>query len=632
MKRKAISALAVGAVLLAAGPSLATYTIPVDALTEGGGTGSGGQYVLTFTTGQASPVGLSGAGAYTLSAGLLSTLLPDVMPPLLSHQPYELVSARVQVDIEITVSDDKTGVDTVSLYYREGGRSAWRDRPMQPAGDDLFTCNIPAAAVTEKGLVYYVEAADQAGNVSRYPAGAPDSVVSLRVWFTELKSAFELPAGQYRMISLPGSANGDPDSILVDDFSPYDKAVWRLGRWNAPDTGCAGTCYDEYPQIEDFYPGRAFWLISKQQKYFDFSGMSTDIARPFSVHLEKGWNQIATPFAFATDWLSAELEYDGSIFTIGQQHTVGSDTIYVEDNLISYDGSYHGLESALEPWAGYWVYNAGTVEVSLLVYPQAAGAVLNASPRLPYGPETMTALYGITVKSKEFVGQTGLAGMSRLASDGWDVMDHRQPPPITDHLIAVFSKTAWGRYSGTYMSDIRAANEGGSTWDFSVQAPKPTGVTLDIEQLVPGPENWKIVLYDIQAGMKLSPSDLPYDLRMDDERRFVLVAGTEDYIVGHQNSSGISLRAQVVSVSPNPFSDAAEIAFFVPARTPARLVVFSVQGRLVSVLADREFDAGVHRSTWQGTSHDQSRVAPGIYFLRLEVPGKVETRKILLVR
>jgi hypothetical protein len=112
----------------------------------------------------------------------------------------------------------------------------------------------------------------------------------------------------------------------------------------------------------------------------------------------------------------------------------------------------------------------------------------------------------------------------------------------------------------------------------------------------------------------------------------VLVAGTEDYIVSHQNTSGISLRAQVVSISPNPFSDAAEIAFFVPATMPARLVVFSVQGRLVSVLADADFSAGVHRSTWRGTSRDQRRVAPGIYFLRLEVPGRVETRKILLVR
>lgn len=632
MKPKDATILALGAVLLLAGPSLATYTIPVDAFTEGGGTGSVEQYVLTYTAGQASPVGISGAGTHSLSTGLLATLLPDVMPPLLSHQAPQLVGDRIPVDIEVIVSDDKTGVDAVNLYYREGGRLAWRDRPMQPAGGDLFSASIPAAAVTEKGLAYYVEAADAAGNLSRYPANAPDSVVSLRVWFTDFESAFELPAGQYRMISLPGSTNGDPDSILVDDFGSYDRTLWRLGRWNAPDTGCADYCYDEYPDLEDFLPGRSFWLIAEQAKTFDFTGMSTEITGPVHIHLEKGWNQIGTPFAFTTDWLSTEVEYGGSVFTIGQQHVIGSDTVHVEDYLISYDGAYHDDELALEPWAGYWVRNAGTVEVDLLVYPEAASAILASSARAPYGCETMAALYAIKVGAEHFTEQTSRVGMSPAAEDGWDAMDHRQPPPIGPYLRTVFSKQAWGRYSGTYMTDIRGVCEDGAAWPFVVQASKATNITLDIEPIVPGPEAWHVVLYDTQSGMKLTHGDLPYRFSADGDRSFVLVAGTEDFIETQEATSGINLRPQLVAVSPNPFSDAAEVSFYVPHRTPVRLEVFSVQGRLVNVLADSEFDAGVHRAVWDGSSQAQASVAPGIYFLRLGVPGRVETSKILLVR
>jgi hypothetical protein len=132
--------------------------------------------------------------------------------------------------------------------------------------------------------------------------------------------------------------------------------------------------------------------------------------------------------------------------------------------------------------------------------------------------------------------------------------------------------------------------------------------------------------------MKLTDSDLPYRFNAEGTRHFVLVAGTEHFIETHETTAGISLRPQLVSVSPNPFTDEAEIAFFVPRRMPVRLVVFSVQGRLVDVLTDSRLGAGVHRIVWHGRSSDQSRLAPGIYFLQLDVPGRIETRKMLLVR
>ena len=95
-----------------------------------------------------------------------------------------------------------------------------------------FSASIPPSAVTERGILYYIEAADSAGNVSRYPASAPDSIVDVRVWFEDLPSGFEIPAGEYRMVSLPGSADASPDLVLADDLGNYDKKAWRLGRWS----------------------------------------------------------------------------------------------------------------------------------------------------------------------------------------------------------------------------------------------------------------------------------------------------------------------------------------------------------------------------------------------------------------
>ena len=234
-------------------------------------------------------------------------MLIDMVPPGVEHQPAASVPARTSVEIVAEVTDTRSGIDTVKIFFREGGYYTFREKPMALSGTikDVYNATLPPSSVTERGLVYYIEAVDNRGNVGHYPAGAPDSLINLPVAFTDLASA-TLPAGQYRMVSLPGApADGSPDSVLVDDLGFYGRKAWRLGRWNAE--GCGGErCYDEYPSVVDFAPGRAFWLISSEARAFDFSGVSVDITEPCEIPLQQGWNQVASPFGFTTDWLSAE--------------------------------------------------------------------------------------------------------------------------------------------------------------------------------------------------------------------------------------------------------------------------------------------------------------------------------------
>ncbi len=573
-------------------------------------------------------MGVSVGSNYALASGLVYTIsgASDVTGPLLSHAPMVLVKEHTPVEIEVSVSDSKTGVDTVTLFYHEGGLSTFRSRQMEPVGGDIYRGTIPASSVGEWGLVYFVQASDGAGNLSEYPPTAPDSVISLRVWYDDLVSTTALPAGGYRMISLPGSTSGDPDSILVDDLGSYDKKTWRLGRWNASGGDCGEYCYDEYPSIDDFSPGRGFWLISSSATNFDAGGVSIDITRPLAIDLEKGWNQIGTPFAFTTDWPSAEILFDGGIYTVGDEHVVGSDTIFVEDNLISYDGSYHGFEPELEPWEGYWLHNSSTQDVQLRFHPEISTSMLAASP---YNADQMTALIGVTVRWDESRQRTSFAGTSRLARDGWDALDHREPPVMGDYVRAVFKRDSWGRHAGTYMCDIRAANADGATWDLKVEASKPTAVSLDADPVIELPDNWTVAVYDVDTGIRLTSSSLPHRFMLEGSKDVVLVAGTDRYIETQESMSGFGLKAQIVSISPNPFSQTARISFFIPRRADVRLGVYSVEGRLVSTLADSEFEAGLHTATWQGDSGTGSHAAPGIYFLRLETSGSILTTKIL---
>ena len=267
--------------------------------------------------------------------------------------------------------------------------------------------------------------------------------------------------------------------------------------------------------------------------------------------------------------------------------------------------------------------------MELRFYPEIPAPRLAGSPA---GRDRMTTLMGITIRWDKTRERTSFAGTSPSAKDGLDELDHREPPSIGDYVRVVFEKDTWGRHSGAYMCDIKAANPDGASWQLKAQAKKPTAVTLDVDALVDLPESWMIALYDIPEGIRLTPDALPHSFMLEGSRELVLIAGTEHYIETQEARSGLNLRTQIISVSPNPFNRAARISFFIAKRAQVRLEVFSVEGRLVKTLAESRFDPGIHTATWQGESTGGGQTAPGLYFLKLETPGTVLTSKILRLR
>lgn len=603
-------------------PALATYSIPASVFSNTGGFGASQVYSLTFVAGQGSPVGTAQGNGYVVYAGFNFTTT-DAEPPLIGHSPASIVLSHYPLPIEATVVDARSGEDSVVLWFHEGGRSDFRSRRMQLSSDSTYTTTIPPSLVSERGLVYFIEAYDLAGNVSSMPVGAPQNLFSVRVWFEDLVSDFVLPRRQYRMISLPGSTNGSPDSVLVDDFGSYDRNVWRLGRWNPGDEGCSTGCYQEYPDIEDFAPGLAFWLISDQARSFDFSGMSLDISKPYEIKLEPGWNQIGTPFAFATDWPSVEVAYAGNRYLLGEEYVVGDDTIFVEDNLISYDGTYHGFQSQLRPWEGYWVYNASTCEVGLLVYPVAATPGM-----LAQAAQDIQPLVAIHV-SKGDLTSTAFAGMSPQAKPSYDRYDLHAPPPIGDYVRVVFSDVTAKHPQDAFFRSIKPGTSDGAQWRFAVEASSRTPAKLDLEVLRPLPPGWQIALYDATDALRITQAELPYIFTVEDTRIFHLVMGSSEYIGAYEDNSNLNLRPRLISVNPNPFLGETSIRFFVPRASRVRLKIYSVAGQEIATLAERTFEPGIHMLNWDGCRSGGGRVSAGVYFLKFHCGSVSQSSKVV---
>jgi hypothetical protein len=85
-------------------------------------------------------------------------------------------------------------------------------------------------------------------------------------------------------------------------------------------------------------------------------------------------------------------------------------------------------------------------------------------------------------------------------------------------------------------------------------------------------------------------------------------------------------------VYPNPFNPSASVAFSLATQAPARIDVFTPDGRLVRTLLDAGSGPGRFEVRWDGTDASGARAANGSYLVRLQSLGTVDTRKVLLVK
>ena len=88
---------------------------------------------------------------------------------------------------------------------------------------------------------------------------------------------------------------------------------------------------------------------------------------------------------------------------------------------------------------------------------------------------------------------------------------------------------------------------------------------------------------------------------------------------------------RVLSLSqnyPNPFNPTTVIQFTVPSEGRVVLKVYNVLGQEVATL----FDGGATAGQYYQATFDASRLASGIYFSRLEFGGKMQVKKMLLLK
>jgi hypothetical protein len=83
---------------------------------------------------------------------------------------------------------------------------------------------------------------------------------------------------------------------------------------------------------------------------------------------------------------------------------------------------------------------------------------------------------------------------------------------------------------------------------------------------------------------------------------------------------------------PNPFNPQVKIPFAVPKEGRVVIRAFDVAGRLVRTILDEKVPVGRHSAIWDGTNDSGQAVSSGVYYLRMQTPDFVQTRKAVLLK
>ena len=78
---------------------------------------------------------------------------------------------------------------------------------------------------------------------------------------------------------------------------------------------------------------------------------------------------------------------------------------------------------------------------------------------------------------------------------------------------------------------------------------------------------------------------------------------------------------------PNPFNPVTTINFGIPEDSEVIIAIYNLQGRIVGTLANHNMRAGYHSVIWNADNFSS-----GIYILKIQAAGHLETQKLMLIK
>ena len=554
---------------------------------------------------------------------ITDTINPDIFD---ISDTFEIIKPELQIEhtpitesldnAEITfiaVVTSSSEISSVSLYYDITGRRIFDHELelIQQQGNDFYAL-LPVGVFTAMGMEYYLVASDINGNEARSPSNG--GFYSIRARISDIISTEEIRGGDYqnayRMISIPLDL---VQTYIVDQMTgrlpPRDNIYdWRLFRFSP-----GSVTPQEYPDIEGFSPGRAFWLItSTDYRISAPEGTTVTTSDPFNMTLSPGWNDIANPWMFDISW---DDMYNPSNANL--------------DVLYTYEGVWSDPTNpphTLEPWKGYTVRNMENRNV-----------VINLQP-IPVQVTEKHALiqekekWRLTIKAIAGGASDNAnhLGVHEDAQVEWDRYDHLEPPPIGEYVSVNFPHHEWERYPNTYTVDFRPISSNDISWNFDVTTNiSGEKVIIDFDGIETLPDEYGFEVIERDSGQIICVNDSRFSFVSEEsttERHFRINVYKSTIQENEPYESDIKpfVTAQCY---PNPFNPQTTIRYELSNPGKVTISVFNVVGQHVKVYEIGYKDQGTHEFLF-----DASDLTSGIYFYHIDAGYSKTTGKVLYMR
>ncbi len=554
------------------------------------------------------------------SAALLQIHL-DSTPPVVNHQSRGApIAEKSETNIQAVIRDANR-VASASVQYWPAGSRYRATVAMTPANDSTFTATIPAYAAQARGLEYVIWASDGL-TLRREPAQeAVPSSFSLRVRVTGTdNSGMQRPnvisSGQvvsnYRMISVPLQLEDPrPESVFVDDFNAYQKSKWRLFSWNTTQSG-----FVEYPDIGNIEPGRSFWLITSLADIMLDSGPGTSVPvmQPFTITLEKGWNDVANPFAFTIDWRD--------IFT-----ATGADTQRIVGPY-AWNGEWRLPFEVMQmkPWEGYSFFVTQQQAVLRIPALETASSLSKETGEKPFQQAdwalVISARVGDLLDSRNYIG---------VAAAGLYPINYPEPYALTDYVSLYFSDSDRHPVTTAFYPPAD-----GHIWNMRVKTNQPhQAVKLCFNRLTDLPENLSLALWDepdqVWVNLKNDSVYYYFNTLPDSVRRLKIFAGNAQFMAEHART-GIVTQSELSCNYPNPFNQQTLITWNLAKVGNVEITICNILGQKVRWHSFAMQSIGRKQWIWDGCDQNGQHLGSGVYLLQMTGPDFSAQRKMIYIR
>ena len=560
----------------------------------------------------------------------------------------------VPVSADVFVPSGATIV-TATVSYRALGAAAFTSDALDAPGgvveNGTWTGSIPASAVTMRGVDYFVQITDSAGN--DFLEGSESSPEKLSVLGSVAVSVLTTPANEsavWNIIAPPVA----PTSTRIDDSTFGDLGSYALANWLAFRWDPASESYEQPDDVggtsTDVFETGAAWFVSAD----DISGtgavdltvagtsanVSTDASGRIVIPIKGSttaamWNMVGNPFNFDFPWSDATVSVRkaGSTFEFTPTQADGDQTAdgggivdWIDNTAWTWDAANTVFMSAesddgtlsLAPGEGFFIRSA--IDGELLLTPTEAS--VQAAARIA---PLVVGKWGVelTVAS----GDAHDSARAVVADEELSSTGEAPPSPISGTAqVTLVRDASTGTSPWTEFSVLSVHETSEMRWTVDVLAAQGGELTWETWDL---PDNYDLFLQE--AGSMRS-----VDLR---ERQGIALDASErrrSFVLTARQHALVT-QSRLLPNYPNPFNPETWIPFELSDASEVAITIYDVRGEVVRQLQlgyrpEGQYVGRAKAGYWDGRNELGERVASGLYLYEIKAGSFTQRRKMAVVK